>query len=100
MVGGCASGKKNDCNGTGHSILCCESELNTHHCHWKYANCGDSIRCDAGEVVQGQCSSGEHANCQVETGFTGYNSTDDEFSVPSYWSGLYCCKVRHLSLNP
>ena len=100
VVGGCASGKKNDCSGTSHSILCCETEMTTHHCHWKYAKWGYSIRCDTREVVQGQCSSGKKADCRETSGFSGFNSTEDGLYTSSFWSGLYCCEVRHLSVNP
>ena len=101
VVGGCASGRYKDCaNSVAHSITCCKSGLtirqvfifwksvnligwernlkpHTSNCRWQYANYGDTVRCDAGEVVQGQCSSGAYDDC-------GRNK----------FSGIYCCKAR------
>ena len=47
------------------------------NCRWKYANFGDTVRCDAGEIVQGQCSSGLGDDC-------GKNK----------FSGIYCCEAQ------
>ena len=47
------------------------------NCRWRYANFGDTVRCDAGEIVQGQCSSGLGDDC-------GKNK----------FSGIYCCEAQ------
>ena len=70
VVGGCASGNYFDCkNGSAnHVIKCCQAELETKNCRWQTAGHGHTVRCNSGEVIQGQCASGGRGDCSWNNG--------------------------------
>ena len=52
---------------------------------------GVNLRCNPGEVVQGQCSSGAYADCST----SGLHQDGSRSIYELYqYSGIYCCEAQ------
>ena len=102
VVGGCASGRYEDCASgfreeleaqqqleyesitpykSSHFIKCCQSGLVLQRCAWRFGHHGEMVKCQNGDVAHGQCASGADADCKAESNLRKY-------------TGLYCCGVK------
>ena len=99
-VGGCASGRYEDCQSglaaaleqyeeehdvqprkSSHVLRCCQSGVVLQRCNWRFGHHGEMVKCQNGDVAHGQCASGANADCKAESNLKKY-------------TGLYCCGVK------
>lgn len=99
VIGGCASGRYQDCpsglaedlkqwedendiqpRASSHIVRCCQSGLVLQRCSWRFGNYGEMVKCQNGDVAHGQCASGANGDCKAESNLKKY-------------TGLYCCGV-------
>eukprot|EP00095_Tigriopus_kingsejongensis_P005918 maker-scaffold825_size91437-snap-gene-0.14 protein:Tk05918 transcript:maker-scaffold825_size91437-snap-gene-0.14-mRNA-1 annotation:"hypothetical protein" len=84
MEGLCGSGEDSNCNGSGHTVKCCQggftdgSKLSsTNICYWKLSGFGEFLECDhEDEAVFGRCGSGRNDDCG-----------------PGIYHGIECCQI-------